>query len=133
MSRPSLKEVITEAVLKQLPESQITKEEALGTWWVNIRRSGGLRLTPVGQRAFEKAEIQSYDYPFPKPVPREVSWPTLLLEMDNKLKSPYYIGFHAEKKPREPFVKIYDSKVAVMISLYGNIFDYMRTIKSRRK
>jgi hypothetical protein len=53
-----------------------------------------------------------------------------MLDLSLKLPCPYYIG---RKKPTEPFIKIYDSKIAMMVNLYGDIYEYLRNSQIKRK
>ena len=57
MTKPSLKEIITDAVINQLPAgwTDWTHAEAMKKWWVTFRREGGLRLSEIGDMAFRIA------------------------------------------------------------------------------
>ena len=131
MSKPNLKEIITDVVLKQLPNvgNQFwTHHDAMRMWWVNIRRQGGLRLTVLGINVFALADIEFYQYPFtlPKTSKSYYQW---LLELENKLKCPYYIGFFINnEKTKEPFIRLYDSRIAMMVGLYGDVFEYLKSV-----
>ena len=113
MIRDSVKRRITKAILEQIPNCDIDLDRAMKTFWLDIRNEGGLRLSDVGEQAFKVADIEN-----------------LMLDLSQKLPCPYYIG---RKKPSEPYIKIYDSKIAMLINLYGDIYDYLRNSNIRRK
>jgi hypothetical protein len=134
MIRDTIKTRITKAILEQLPECKLSPESALKTFWLDIRNEGGLRLSDNGDKAFTEAEIESFEFPFrlKKITDKEpiYSYQNLMLDLSLKVPCPYFIGRH---KPTEPYIKIYDSKVAVMISLYGGIYEYLRNSQIKRK
>jgi len=134
MIRDSVKHRITKAILEQLPECKLSSESAMKTFWLDIRNEGGLRLSDSGDKAFQEADIESFEFPFrlkkitdTEPI---YSYQNLMLDLSLKIPCPYFIGRH---KPTEPYIKIYDSKVAMMVSLYGDIYEYLRNSQLRRK
>ena len=131
-NKQSLKETITVAVLSQLPDvARITLKDALLTWWMNIRKEGGLRLSAVGDLAFRQAEIEYYEYPFNLVI--DVSIHSVMLELNKKIKCPYFLGVNKDTdKKNKPYIRLYDSKVAMMVSLYGNINEYLESVKVRK-
>ena len=134
MTRDSIKRRITKAVLEQIPNNGIDLERAMRTFWLDIRSEGGLRLSDTGDQAFKTADIENFEFPFrlqritdKEPI---YSYQNLMLDLSLKVTCPYYIGRH---KPTEPYLKIYDSKVAMIINLYGDIYEYLRNSQIRRK
>ena len=133
MNKSSLKEIITDAVIKQLPTewTDWSQEEAMKKWWVTFRREGGLRLSDIGDMAFRIAEIEFYNYDLL--VEKDMPWQTFILDLNKKIKCPYYLGTtKQENKKAQPYIRLYDSKVAIMVSLYGNINLYLKSIKIRK-
>ena len=133
MTKPTLKETITEAVIKQMPGgwTDWTPEEALKRWWQKGARGDSLRLTEFGDMAFRLAEIEFYQYEFNKKI--EGSYHSYVLELSKKLKCPYYLGvIKQDGKKSRPYIRLYDSKVAMMVSLYGDIDSYLKSVKVRR-
>jgi len=125
---------ITQAVLDQIPEShRIDLQAARKTWWLNIRAQGGLRLTDVGHTMFTLADIEYFDFEFKptKHVEGFLSWQQFTLELNYKIKCPYYIG--REATPLRTYLRVYDSKVAMMINLYGDVYEFMKQTKRRNK
>ncbi len=133
MIRDSVKSRITQAVLDQLPEqSQLDLTIAAKSWWVNIRNDGGLRLTEVGKLYFALAEIEYFDLPldYKKSITKnQTTWNAFLMELNHKLTCPYYLGKNIAGGAH---IRLYDSKVAMMISLYGDVYDYVKSTKRRK-
>jgi hypothetical protein len=128
MTKKSLKHIITEAVLSQT-DHQITFDEAMQKWWMTMRQTSGLRLTEMGDLAFRFAQIEYYNYDFN--IKLDNGWHAFILDLNKKIKCPYYIGVNKLKDSKQPYIRLYDSKIAVMVSLYGNINDYLKSIKVR--
>lgn len=128
-NKKSLKETITEAVRQQLPPDTTPLEKIIAEWW--FTRSGeSLRLSALGDLSFRHAEIEFFD------LPLQVSqdhWNRFILDCGKKLKCPFFIGVNKNisKKP-EPYIRLYDSKIAVLISLYGDIHSYLDSIKVKK-
>lgn len=129
--RKSLKNTITEAVLAELPglSTEDGIDEYIKLWW--FTRSGeGLRLTPAGDQALRTAEIEYFDVPL---AIKHVSWYAFLSDCNKKLKCPYYIGLNKiEGQKNQSYIRLYDSKIAMMLTLYGDIVSYLDSIKVRR-
>jgi hypothetical protein len=125
----TIKETITEAVRQQLPPDTTPTEKIITEWW--FTRSGeSLRLSAQGDLAFRQAEIEFYDLPLQV---TQDAWNRFILDCGKKLKCPFFIGVNKNisKKP-EPYIRLYDSKIAVLISLYGDIHSYLDSIKVRK-
>lgn len=135
MTRDSVKRRITKAIIEQTgSENSFDIDTAMRKFWLDIRNEGGLRLTDVGDSFFKRADIESFEFPFrlkritdKEPI---YSYQNLMLDLSLKVPCPYYIGRY---KPNEPYIKIYDSKIAMMINLYGDIYEYLRNSQLRRK
>ncbi len=131
MSKKSLKEKITQAVIEQLPASKPTLDDALSQWWSTMRQDNGLRLTDIGDMNFRLAEIEFSDHPIL--VKLDVSWQQFMLDLSRKIKCPYYLGVNKrDNKKAEPYLRLYDSKIAMMLNLYGDIHSYLKSIKVRK-
>jgi hypothetical protein len=132
MSNTSIKELITQAVVGQMPDAwpAPTVEEAMKKWWQTGLRGDSLRLTEIGDMSFRISEIEFYQYDFTAKI--EGSYHNYILELSRKIKCPYYLGVSkSEGKKNQPYIRIYDSKIAMMISLYGNIDSYLKSLKVR--
>lgn len=129
MSNKPLKVTITEAVRKQLPSDSTPLEKIISDWW--FTKSGeSLRLSPMGDMMFRMAEIEFFDLPLKV---KHESWNAFVTNCGKKLKCPYYIGVNKNNtKLAEPYIRLYDSKIAVLISLYGDIQSYLESVKARQ-
>lgn len=125
----SLKLQITEAVLKQLPNQNEPIDAIIRSWWVTMSGEG-LRLTPVGDNKFKQADIESYTCPVKV---THGTWYSFVSQCSVKLKCPYFLGANKKEgsKP-EPYIRLYDSKIAMLINLYGDIHSYLNSVKGRR-
>jgi hypothetical protein len=132
--RKSLKQIITEAVAKELPDELREERDSpvdglLFKWWQTGRQEG-LRLTDYGDLAFRMAEIEFYQYDLvTRPADTHHAW---VIELNKKIKCPYYIGVNKDGKKSKPFIRLYDSKIAMMVSLYGNVNEYLDSIKVKK-
>jgi hypothetical protein len=54
------------------------------------------------------------------------------MELNKKIKCPYYIGVSQKEKTKSFYIRIFDSKIAMMLGLYGNLQDYLASVKVRR-
>lgn len=126
---------ITEAVVNELPkESYIDDiDKLLPRWWTTGRQEG-LRLTEMGDLNFRVAEIEFYEYSLEEDIKKNPNqeWNAFLLECNKKIKCPYFLGVNKIEGRKIPFIRFYDSKIAMMVQLYGSLRDYLNSIKDRR-
>ena len=85
--RKSLKEIITEAVLTQLPNSYLDVkntpvDKLLVRWWRSGRQSG-LQLSEYGDQMFRIAEIEFYQYELK--LQPEIQYQAWVLELSKKI------------------------------------------------
>lgn len=135
MTKPSYKEQITSKVIEQLPEAMriFTVDECMRRWWQTGSSGTTLRLSDMGDTMFRVAEIEFYQYDFNISVGD--NWHSTILELSKKLKCPYYMGVNKSEGPqskRKPYIRLYDSKIAMMVSLYGDFNSYINSIKVPR-
>ena len=101
-------------------KNQITVDQAKITWWFNIRKNGGMRLTSIGYQAFSEAlDIESYEYEIEDLTEFNQQ---MILDLDRKIQTPYYIKA-VKGIPRK--VIFFGSREAVMVRLYGNLKQYL--------
>jgi hypothetical protein len=132
MTKPSYKEIITTAVISQLPQGfEQPIEEAIKSWWFTGANSDVLRLSEKGDVHFRIAQIEFYQYEFtPK---AEDSYYKYMSDLGKKMRCPYFLGVNkVEGKKSKPYIRLYDSKIAMMVSLYGNLDSYLKSIKVRK-
>jgi hypothetical protein len=130
MTNQTYKEKITQTVLDQLEGNNWTFDEALKKWWMTSRSSTGLRLTPIGDLEFNYAKIEYHDFVLSNSIKK--SYYSFILELNKKIKCPYFIGVNKSNNETKPFIRLYDSRVTMMLSLYGDIDSYLKSIKTHR-
>jgi hypothetical protein len=115
------KQYLTQKLVNLLPENgRISTESALHIWWYNLRKTGGLRLTVTGYRAFvEELELENYEYPIDNP---QLFNQQTILDLDRKMQMPYYI--HVVKGVPKKIV-FFGSREAVVINLYANLQQFL--------
>jgi hypothetical protein len=125
---------ITDIVLQQIPKNlnydlsgRVGPNDLLTKWWFT-GRSGGLRLTERGDQAFRLAEIEFYEYEIPAGS-ISVTYHSFVLQLSKKLNCPYYIDIDVNNKKGKFIIRLYDSRIAMMVSLYGNLKDYLESVK----
>jgi len=113
------KHKLTQELLAQLPDTDISISTAYGAWWHNIRLRGGMRLTPIGYDVLRyKLKVQCYEYNLD---PLKINSRTIIA-LDRKLQEPYYI-----KTVKMIPVKLvfFGSKEAMLANLYGDIDKFL--------
>jgi hypothetical protein len=115
------KKKLTQELIQLLPNQQrISVESAIPTWWFNLRRNGGMRLTTTGFRVFvEDLELEHYAYTIDNPM---LFNQHTILDLDRKMQMPYYI--HVVKGVPKRIV-FFGSREAVVINLYGNLQQFL--------
>jgi hypothetical protein len=131
--RKSKKQIITEAILLEIKKSNsqyydLDYDNVMFKWWFTGRQEG-LRLTDEGLSAFELADIEYYDCEFKQDGQ---SFHNFVLNLNKKIHCPYYIGVNKNEKEKRFFIRLFDSKIAMMLTLYGNIQEYLNSVKERR-
>ena len=126
MNRSKYKESITKTVLEHTDQSIWNLENAMKAWWFNPRKEGGLRLTQVGDLEFRYADLENHTHPF-KTSRIKKSYYQFVLDLDKKMKCPYYID--VDHNVKTPIIRLYDSRISMMLNLYGDIDSYLNSIK----
>lgn len=116
---PNHKVEITQHILNLIPlGNSVTLDQALNSWYKNIRKSGGLRLTDAGYQVFLGMGLESWTVEITD-LKNYIS-KTMLLQLDKKLQFPYYIDFKNKK------IIFYNSKEAMLANLYGNLTEFLK-------
>jgi hypothetical protein len=138
MSKRSKKYQLTEAIHDLLPSDKKYKipiEKVVFKWFVTGRMGDGLRLTPEGMQAFDSTDIEYFDYPFFKEKLNARDYEgfnihEFTLKLGKLIKCPFYLGV----TDKAAYIKVYDSKIAMMISLYGgNLLDYIEAMEKKNE
>jgi hypothetical protein len=127
------KRIITQTVLKEIPPDGVGRDvdSSMLFWWTNIRSDGGLRLTDIGDQSFKLAGLESWDYTIEKSEVKIVVSMSGVLNLDHSMPCPYYLAYNRQEKTYK--LRIYDSRVAMMIQLSGSITGYLRGLKRQTK
>ena len=127
-NKKTVKQQITEAVLDQLAPTNEPVEKIINDWWFT-KSGGGLRLTPMGDMLFRQAEIEFFDMSIEV---KQHNWHKFVIDCSKKIKCPYYIGVNKDElKKSKAYIRLYDSKIAMVMQLYGDIHSYLDSVKSR--
>lgn len=137
MKFPKNKEQITEAVINEIPEGIIPYnmplDDIVFKTWLTGRGGQGLRLSDEGLKLFELAKLEYYDFELgldPKTMHKRriIAPEAFIQEIIKKIKCPYYLGVHKLRgRKGEPFIRVYEHKTAMMITLHGNLREYLES------
>lgn len=116
---------LTQDLLIRLDSTlNITLDQAVQTWWYNIRPMGGMRLTSAGYAVFSKdLDLAQYSFDLEDP---HVLTSMMLLTMDKKLQMPYYINARRSGTCK---IILFGSSEALVATLYG---DFKRWLDNYR-
>lgn len=98
-------------------------DSAMKGWWQNIQEHGGLRLSVVGYAIFCK---QANMRPFEFEIQPEILTSRNLILLDRQMTCPYMI---MRKKGHETTLVLFGSREAMIATLYGNISDWISTLR----
>lgn len=138
MIYPKTKTEIVTLVLNEakndpdFPWKDLSPDKLVFEWFITGRAGQGLRLTDAGSKAFESANIAHYDFEFTPPTNTRgaTTWSRYTFVLDKKVKCPYYIGVKlVDKGKKQPYIRLYDHKIAMMLSLYGDLESYLESVK----
>ena len=117
---------LTEQLVAQLDSDLgITITQAMRTWWFNIRKNGGMRLTGPGYSVFiEQLDLARYEWSIPDPHQFNQR---VILALDKKIQMPYYIS---STKGIPNKIVFFGSQEAVWLNLYGNLQQFLDNYKS---
>lgn len=129
MTKFASRDQVTSAVLKILTPDYTDEDlhQANITWWKNFRRNGGFSLTVKGAEAFKSADIEHNEYEMGNAG--MMTGHGISMTLSNKMAVPYY--FYINERIMR--VKIYDSRVSMMIVLHGSVHEYLDTLPNRDK
>jgi hypothetical protein len=120
---------ITKAIYNNLPDDnpykEIPLEKLVFRWWWTGRSTEGLRLNEEGMTVCSLIDLEYFDFDFPLSAESHVF---IGVTLGKKISCPYYIGFK-NRLYKSAYIRIYDSKIAMLITLYGGIKDYLESIK----
>lgn len=114
--------------MPQVPEQlQQNLDDAMRTWWVNMRRTGGMRLTDLGYEIMHDVlKLESWELDLADHE-RQIFTKRLILDLDRKLEWPYYIEVSIKKKRRR--IVFFSSREAMMATMYGALNLWLDSIQ----
>lgn len=132
------KQKLVETVLAELPKSyceELAPDKIVDLWFMSPNQEG-LRLTQPGCEALIAAGFEYFDFELSKKESPH-GWYKVLLDLSKKVKCPFYLGSTKVATSiignRKTFIRIFDSKIAMLVSLYGSMFDYLDSVKVKSR
>ena len=124
---PNRKLSITLGLLEQVPETlREPWDQAMTTWWVNLRPRGGLRLTKHGYTILHDVlGIESWQLDL-SDVDSKIFTKKVILDLDKKLQWPYFIESNVKKSQRR--IIFFSSREAMMATMYGDLESWLKSI-----
>jgi len=115
------KRLLTQQLIELLPEQQrISVESAIPTWWFNLRKNGGMRLTKLGHDTFiDELQLEHWSYEIQDPMRFNQQ---IILKLDRQIQMPYYI--HAVRGIPKKIV-FFGSREAMLARLYGDLDKFL--------
>ena len=111
---------LTQELITRYPDAP-TVDDAMRTWWQNIRNDGGLRLTDVGYLVFSNyLELSSYTFE----LPEKLLTPRNLIALDRYMASPYYIVNNRKHNN----IVMFGSREALMATLHGDMQRFITSL-----
>jgi hypothetical protein len=110
---------LTQGIINLLPqEQQVSVDKAIKFWYYNIRSTGGFRLTELGFKILSEANIECWNVNLDSP--KLVITKSVLLQLDHKIKFPYYIDSKHKK------IVLFSSREAMLATLYGDLQQFLK-------
>lgn len=121
------KKIINDIIISNLPADSkyknIDETNLYLIWWTTGKNSDNLRLTPQGLEAFTEAKIDFYDYSLDGFIDKNFLRSSHFLIKLKKISCPFFI--------ERNYIRIYDSKIAMMINLYGSFYEYFKFLSTK--
>ncbi len=111
---------LTQELITRYPDAP-NWNEAMATWWQNIRDDGGLRLTYEGYYVFENLlELSSYTFE----LPAKLLTPKNLIALDRRMTCPYYMVNNRKLNK----IVMFGSREAMMAALHGDMQRFIASL-----
>jgi len=111
--------------LKDKLEPTVEPSKLYKKFWFTGRSTKNLRLSEEGKKAFDMLDLEFFEFHLNTTTER---FPYHIVNIGKKLKTPFYIGFR-NRYYKSAYIRIYDSKIAMLITLYGSFDEYLNSIK----
>lgn len=122
------KQQYTEILFKHLKDTldpSLDVSKLYKRYWVTGRSTKNLRLTEEGKKAFDLLDLEFFEFDLNTKTER---FNYDVVNVGKKLKTPFWIGFR-NRFYKSAYIRIYDSKIAMLITLYGSLSEYINSIK----
>ena len=118
---------IVQRLMPQVPlEYQQNPDHAMHTWWANIRRDGGMRLTDLGYEIMHDVlHLESWELDLQDRT-QTIFTKRLIVDLDRKLEWPYYIEVSVKRRRRR--IVFFGSREAMMATMYGDLRQWLDNI-----
>ena len=114
------KRQLTVELVNHFPDAP-SLDDAMRTWWMSRRDTGGLRLSDQGYTVFcNMLEVDSYEYE----IDPKVLTPRNLILLDRYLTCPYYLKLSRKSNG----LILFGSREAMMAALYGDIKKFISSL-----
>lgn len=127
---PSRKLDIVQRLLADVPDPfKENTDQAMITWWANIRPEGGMRLTQHGYKIMHDVlGLESWELTLSQhdQSSRNRITKKIVLALDRKMEWPYYLDFNPRKKTRR--IVFFGSREAMMATMYGDLEAWLASI-----
>ena len=111
---------LTQELITRYPDAPLL-DEAMVTWWQNIREDGGLRLTYEGFYVCENLmELSSYSFE----LPEKLLTPKNLIALDRRMTCPYYMVNNRKLNK----LVMFGSREAMMAVLHGDMQRFITSL-----
>jgi hypothetical protein len=123
---------IIQRLMPRVPERrQQTPEHAMLTWWANIRRDGGMRLTDLGYEIMHDVlGLESWELDL-RDQDKTIFTKRLIVDLDRKLEWPYYIEVNVKRKRRR--IVFFGSREAMMATIYGDLGRWLSSMDTNAR
>ena len=113
--------------MPQIPlEYQQSPDHAMLTWWANIRRNGGMRLTDLGYEVMHDIlKLESWELDL-RAQDQKIFTKQLIVDLDRKLEWPYYIEVSIKRNRRR--IVFFGSREAMMATMYGDLKQWLDSV-----
>jgi hypothetical protein len=111
--------------LKDKLEPGLDVNKLYKRYWFTGRSTKNLRLTEEGKNAFDMLDLEFFEFHLNTTTEK---FHYHMVDIGKKLKTPFYIGFR-NRYYKSAYIRIYDSKIAMLISLYGSFDSYLESVK----
>lgn len=119
---PTPKQQLVAGILELLDSETgaLDADQALQIWFMNIKPTGGMRLTLLGFQTLTELEFECWPIRIDD-IKDQLKLPQLLA-LDRKLQNPYYVDYRKRR------LVLFGSRDAMMLTLCSDVDGFLRTL-----